>query len=671
MEHQSPQVDAPTGPDLIKQAEALLKQQRFGAAVEYLDIVLQQTPDDRQALYLLAVCRRMQRRYDEAEGSVTRLQQTAPDFGRGWQEAGHLHRDRRNFDAALAAYERAVAANPGLAASWRFLAEMHRKVGSSERAQIAEANHQRLQSLPAELVSVTSMLHEGQLYRAERLCRHFLNRHPHHPEAMRLLAVLGMQLHIYDDAEFLLESVLEIEPDFDRARTDYIKVLHKRQKFARAFEQATELRRRQPGNPAAELAYANQAGAVGRYDEALAVLDRLAERARERAMDRAAIELQRGHVLKTIGRHDDAVAAYRAAVEARPGYGDAWWSLANMKTFRFDDDDIKRMRVQVDGNALTRADRYHLNFALGKALEDDGEFEASFVQYRQGNALKHDELDYSADRMQADFERQQSFFDPARVERLAGLGDPAPDPIFIVGLPRAGSTLIEQILASHSQVDGTLELPNILAIAHRLGGRLKRGETPRYPAVLADLPAERLAELGRQYLDETRVHRQQAPFFTDKMPNNFRHIGLILSILPNARIIDARRSPMACCFSGFKQLFAEGQEFSYSLSDIGRYYRGYVELMNHWRALYPESILQIDYEDVVADLEGQVRCMLEFLGLPFESACVEYHRTRRSVRTASSEQVRQPIYRAGLEQWRNFDPWLHELRDALGPLAGQ
>jgi len=267
--------------------------------------------------------------------------------------------------------------------------------------------------------------------------------------------------------------------------------------------------------------------------------------------------------------------------------------------------------------------------------------------------------------MQADFDRQKEFFTPERVRAFSGRGIEAPDPIFIVGLPRAGSTLVEQILASHSQIDGTLELPNILAMAHRLNGRLQRGQEPRYPGVLADLAPEKFAEMGQQYIDETRIHRQDAPYFTDKMPNNFRHIGLILSIMPNARIIDARRAPMSCCFSGYKQLFAEGQEFTYSLEDIGRYYAGYVDLMAHWKRLYPDSILQVDYEDVVDELEPQVRRMLDFLGLDFEPGCVEFHRTQRSVRTASSEQVRKPIYRTGVEQWRHFEPWLGDLERAL------
>jgi hypothetical protein len=253
-------------------------------------------------------------------------------------------------------------------------------------------------------------------------------------------------------------------------------------------------------------------------------------------------------------------------------------------------------------------------------------------------------------------------------ERHQDSGYAAGDPIFVVGLPRAGSTLLEQILASHSQVDGTLELPNIPAMAFRLAGRRRIDEEPLYPAVLQDLSADKLRQMGKEFIDETQVHRKGAPFFIDKMPNNFRHIGLIRLILPNAKIIDARRHPLACCFSGFKQLFASGQEFTYGLREIGLYYRDYVELMDHWDDVLPGRILRVQYEDVVADLETQVRRILEYCELPFEQACIEFHQTERAVRTPSSEQVRQPIYTSGLEQWRNFEPWLGPLKEALGPV---
>ena len=675
-------ITAPDRDQPLKQAEALLKQQRFGPCFDLLEKYLANTPSDgslsdgesahqrepaftgaARALFLQAVASRYLKRFDSARDRLDRLLAIAPDYGRAWQELGHVHRDRQQPEQAVEAYERATELNPGLKAAWRFLAALRNQLGQDEAARVAEANFRRLEGLPAELVSVTSMLHEGQIYKAERLCRHFLKQHPHHLEAMRLLAAIGVRLHVYDDAEFLLESALELEPGFDLARMDYVKVLHKRQKYARAHEEAIELRRRLPGNLAAELAFANQCSAIGEHDQALEILDGLIEKSPHPWN----LHLLRGHAHKTIGNHNMALEAYRTAIRLRPEFGDAWWSLANMKTFRFAESEIAQMKDMLDSSRLTPLDELHLCFAYGKAMEDAQAYEAAFDHYARGNRVKRAEVNYSADRMRADFDRQIDFFTADRARELERHGEPADDPIFIVGLPRAGSTLVEQILASHPKIDGTLELPNILAMAHRLNGRRHRDQEPRYPGVLSDIKPERLRALGGQYLEETRIHRQQAPYFLDKMPNNFRHIGLILSILPNARIIDARRAAMACCFSGFKQLFAEGQEFTYSLDDIGRYYRDYTELMAHWQQVYPDQILQVDYESVVDNVEEQVRRMLDFLGLEFDPACVAFHENRRSVRTASSEQVRQPIYRSGIEQWRHFEPWLDPLKSALGP----
>jgi hypothetical protein len=310
----------------------------------------------------------------------------------------------------------------------------------------------------------------------------------------------------------------------------------------------------------------------------------------------------------------------------------------------------------------------YLMFALGKAHEDLGEYSTAFNYYQRGNDLKRAQSGYDAQKMGVELQAQATFFSKDVFTSRADSGDPASDPIFIVGLPRAGSTLLEQILASHSLVDGTLELPNILSIAQSLRRRGQGEGSAEYPAIIADMSALELRELGEKYLAETAIHRQDAPYFIDKMPNNFRHIGLIKLILPNAKIIDARRHPMACCFSGYKQLFAEGQEFSYDLDDLGSYYRDYVKLMDHWQTVLPGDILQVNYEQVVGDLEGQVRRVLDYCGLPFEAQTLEFHDTERSVRTASSEQVRQPLYRDGLDQWRNFEAELQPLGAQLSDI---
>lgn len=646
-----------------EQAALLLRKGQPALAADAARRTLAVTPNDAEALYLLAVSERYLQQPVKALRTLSQLRGVRPDYPRAFQEEGHIYRALERPEEARRAYEQAVALNPALSASWKCLAELHEQSGDREAAEMARTRLRRLQEMPRELQSVASMIHEGRLYKAERLCRAFLQRQPHHVEAMRLLAQLGVRLQVLDDAEFLLESCVEFEPDNQLARFDYVGVLHKRQKYGKALEQAALLRERDPGKPAFELIYANENVAVGEYDTALRIYDEII--AAQPRM--AGTWLVRGHALKTIGRYDEAIESYHGALDARPAFGDAWWSLANLKTYRFPQPEIEAMKALVQSPDTGLVDRYHLCFALGKAFEDREAYRESFDYYEQGNALKGKETRYSPGRIDREFRLQKEICTPVLLSRGEAEGCPAPDPIFIVGLPRAGSTLLEQILASHSEVDGTMELPHILAAAHRLNGRRMIGDDPRYPAILGELEGEKLRALGEKYIEDTRIYRGGASRFIDKMPNNFRHIGLIHLILPNATIIDARRHPMACCFSGYKQLFAEGQEFTYGQEEIGRYYRGYVELMDHWDRVLPGKVLRVQYEDVVADLETQVRRILDHCGLPFEEQCVRFHETERAVRTPSSEQVRQPIYKSGLEQWRHFDAFLGPLRKALGP----
>jgi tetratricopeptide (TPR) repeat protein len=563
------------------------------------------------------------------------------------------------------AYRRATALNPARLGSWRALAELHRKLGAAAQAAQADRAVQGLSRLPPPLLQAGIDLHDGKLARAEQACREHLRRHPRDVEGMRLLAEIGLKLGVLDDAEFLLESCLVFEPGHRAARYEYIRVLHKRQRFAEALEQAKRLLGSDPGNLLYRSVHAAELLAVGDYQAALDIYDALIV---EDPHDPLKL-LHRGHALKTVGRAQEAVTSYRGAAAIRPDLGDAYWSLANLKTYRFEASELDRM-LEAEAAATTSAeDRYHLCFALGKAFEQSGDHDRSFTFYERGNRLKKSELRYRNDRLLQEMRLQQEVFTREFLERRRGIGCPAPDPIFIVGLPRAGSTLLEQILASHPQVDGTLELPNVLAIAARLNGRGTVQAAPRYPAVLRDMPDEAFAKLGREYIEGTRLHRRGAPRFTDKMPNNFRHIGMISLMLPQARIIDARRDPMACCFSAFQQLFAEGQEFSYDLTDLGHYYRGYVELMDHWDRVLPGRVLRVNHEDVVADLDREVRRLLDFCGLPFDERCLRFHETDRPVRTASSEQVRQPLNKRGVEQWRRYAAHLGPLREALGDLA--
>jgi tetratricopeptide (TPR) repeat protein len=373
--------------------------------------------------------------------------------------------------------------------------------------------------------------------------------------------------------------------------------------------------------------------------------------------------------LKTVGRQAEAVAAYRRATEQAPHLGEAWWSLANLKTVRFEPADLEVLQAGLVAPGLDDEDRLHLHYALGKALEDAGAYGRAFEHYSLGAAIRSGQLRYSAARTGEQVARAKALFDEAFFEARKGWGCPAPDPIFIVGLPRSGSTLVEQILSSHSQVEGTMELPDMPAIAHRLDGPAKRGEAGDYPESLAGLGPEALKALGEQYLDGTRTQRKTGkPLFIDKLPNNWLHVGLIQAILPNAKIIDARRHPLGCCFSAFKQHFARGQGFSYDLADVGAYYADYVDLMAHFDRVSPGRVHRVFYERVVEDTEGEVRRLLAHLGLPFEPACLAFWTNERAVRTASSEQVRQPIFSEGLDQWRRFEPWLDPLKAALGPV---
>jgi tetratricopeptide (TPR) repeat protein len=520
--------------------------------------------------------------------------------------------------------------------------------------------------LPPQLARGADLLAEGQLEAAEELVRDYLVRHGPHVEGMRLLAQIAVRLGVFDDAEYLLENVLERAPDHHEARYEYGAALMQRRRYLPALDQARRLLESAPGHPQWRRLYASACDGLGAYDEALRIYRQLLE---ETPGD-AGLQLSIAHLLKTRGSSAEAaIRAFRVAATLPQGAGEAFLSLANMKSYRFTENEIAHMRSAEAAPGVPLAERYLLCFALGKALEDREDYAASFEYYRRGNALKRSELKYKPEISERNLRLQAEVCTADFFAARRGCGCDRADPIFVVGLPRSGSTLIEQILSSHSQIDGTLELPEIPRLVHQFRNRVA-DQPPRYPAVLAGLSAAELRELGETYLDATRVYRRGAPFFIDKMPGNFRDIGFIHLILPNARIIDARREALACCFGNFKQLFFSGHEFTYDLADMGRYYRNYVELMDHWDRVLPGKVLRVRHDEVVNDLEGSVRRMLHFLGLAFEPACLEFHKTARGVRTLSSEQVRRPIYREGLDQWRKYDLWLGPLRAALGPLAG-
>ncbi len=652
------------GDTLVARARGLLQQGQLKQSIAVCSTVIEAEPLHKDALYTLAVAYRLSRQFGDALSRTNQLISAAPSNGRAHQERGHCLRDMGQASDAFLAYQSAVSHNAALHGSWKMLASMHKDRGNSEAADFADAQCAYLEALPPELQGVASLIQEDRLLKAETLCRNFLKIKGHHVEAMRFLADIGTKFNSLDEAEFLLESALVLEPGNAGAHMDYVNVLNKRQKFDVALDQARILRGNSPDSPQIEMLYANQNLVVGNFDEALEIYhDRV-----KQVPHNPSIHLTLGHALKTIGRQQDAIDAYSEAYRLKPDFGDAYWSLANLKTYKFDQAQIASMREREAADSTQLGDRYHLCFAIGKALEDAQDFGSAFEYYERGNQLKRDEVGYDWKRISNEIALQIEHATPELFKAAHGAGTRARDPIFILGLPRAGSTLLEQILASHSQVEGTMELPNILALAHRLDGRRRVDEEARYPANLNELTADELTGFGEAYLRDTQIHRKQGtPHFIDKMPNNFRHIGLIHMIMPNATIIDARRGAMGCCFSGFKQLFAEGQEFTYGLEEIGHYYRDYVSLMAHWDAVLPGKILRVNYEDVVGDIDHQVRRILEHCGLAFEAACVNFHQTERAVRTASSEQVRQPLFTSGLDQWENFSAHLGPLRAVLGP----
>jgi tetratricopeptide (TPR) repeat protein len=649
----------------VRRTRGLVEKGQFAAALAAGEALLAEVPENRDVLYLVAVCQRYLRRLPEALATLARLEALHPTFGRLFQERGHCYRASGDPASAIAAYRSAVALNGALPASWRALADLLRAAGRTAEADEAQRVADHVATLPPPIVTATSLFAEGETLAAEAIVRPFLQSHGNHIEGMRLLAQIGMKLDVLDDAEFLLESVLVFAPDYHAARYEYGMVLSLRHKHAQALAEAEKLLRIEPANRNYRTLCANAFVGLGNHEEALRIYRELLEETPRNAE----VHLSIAHALKTLGRGREAIEAYHSAAAVRPSFGDAYWSLANLKTYRFGDDEIARMRAEEAAPATPVADRYHLCFALGKAYEDRGEYAESFRCYERGNALKKTKTRFNIVSIERAVRLQTTVLTRDFLESRAGAGCPRPDPIFIVGLPRAGSTLIEQILASHSNVEGTMELADIPRLVQQLNGRDRLDAPARYPAVLAETSADEFTQFGERYLADTQVYRTGKPRFIDKMPNNFRHVGLIHLIQPNARIIDARREPMACCFSNFKQLFASGQEFTYNLEDIGRYYRAYVEMMAHWDAVLPGRVLRVQHEDVVEDLEGNVRRILDHCGLDFEPACLEFYKTERSVRTASSEQVRQPIFKEGLDQWRHFEPWLGPLSAALGDLA--
>lgn len=640
----------------------LIKENKFKEAHEYVLLNLEQDSNHIESLYFGSVCARYLKNYQQSNDYLERLLTLSPDMGRAYQELGHLNRDRGSLELAAGYYRQACEMNPALISSWQFLYDYYRDIGKKDASSHALEQLENLKSLSNTLLYINQILYEGKLSEAEKMCRDFLKKDPKNTEAMSILSEIASRLGYLEDAEFLLENAVNFEPNNPELRKKYLIILRKKQKFSKAMIQAEYLCKTFPKNLSYKAQMAIEIMQNGDYEKAIEIFDSILKK----APNDPNTLTSKGHALKTFGNNIDAIESYKLAHKAKPDHGEAYFSLANLKTYSFKTSEIALMKNQLENVNLLSKDRVYFHFALAYALEKEGEYEEAFSHLEKGNEIKKINNRYSIKGMKDEIHSQIQICDSNFFSSHGEGGLNKNDPIFILGLPRSGSTLIEQILASHSQIDGTLELPNILSMAHGLRGHDRLSNEGKYPSVLKSLTKDQRKEMGLEYITDTFIHRDKAPRFTDKMPNNFRHIGLIHLILPNAKIIDARRYPLDCCFSIYKQLFAQGQEFSYGLEEIGNYYRNYIDLMDHWNRVLPGKILKVNNEDIINDLEGQVKRIIDYLELPFEKECISFYNTKRSVRTASSEQVRKPINKDGVERWKPYSKKLKPLVDCLG-----
>ena len=643
-----------------------LLESRPALAERQAEEILLVVPNNAEALLILGIAARLGGKLAESRETLEKLVGGHPFWPDAHYQLGSTLTAIGLTEEAERALTRATELKPQMSDAWRARGDLAISRGDGEAADRCYAQQIKTSVSNPTLLEAAGALVENRLGIAERLLKGFLKHFPTDVTAIRMLAEVAARIGRFADAETLLRRCLELAPSFTPARHNYALALLRQGKAAEALAQVDQLLRHEPHDPGYRNLKAAVLSQIGDYEETIA----LYEGVLRDYPNQPKVWMSYGHALKTAGRAADGIAAYRRGIEQLPQMGEAYWSLANLKTLRFTDDDLGAMRAQLARPDLGNDDRLHFHFALGKALEDAGDYSESFTHYAEGNRIRKAQLGYEADDATERMRRMKALFTADFLDAHAGTGCPSPDPIFIVGLPRSGSTLIEQILSSHSAVEGTMELPDLSNIALRLADRRRRDDPSRYPECLGEMDDGQLRALGEEYLARTRIQRRTGrPFYIDKTPHNFFHIGMLALILPNARIVDARRHPLGACFAGFKQHFARGQAFSYGLEDIGRYYRDYVDLMAHFDRVAPGKIHRVHYEATVEDTETEVRCLLDFLGMPFEDGCLRFHENDRAVRTASSEQVRRPIFREGLDQWRHYEPWLGPLKAALGDVA--
>ncbi len=632
-------------------------------AAEQAEAILEAVPNHPPAMFLLTSALRRQGKPQAALEIVKPLLDAQHQWAAAWFEYGASLGMLGRGDEAIKALLKAVQYQPEHPEAWRVLADHLLATGDKEGGDLAYTRHVQCSTRDPMLREAAAAMVKNEVAIAERLLKKHLMRLPTDVPAIRMLAEVAVRCDRNVEAENLLRRCLELAPSFAAARYNLAVILHRRNDPNSALLEIEKALESDPDCPSYRNLCAVILSRVGEYDRAIRIYTKLLSE----YPDNSKVWLSFGHVLKTAGKLQESIDAYRKSLTLNPGFGEAYWSLANLKTFRFGQDDIEAMHKELDNPDIQGEDKWHIQFALGKAYEDAADFERSFRHYAKGNALFRLRSSYDPDSNTSRAKRLKSEFSQAFFAERRDSGCLAPDPIFIVGMPRSGSTLLEQILACHSQIEGTTELPDMITMAKDLRGEANSEEVAVYASILKGKSADELRALGERYLETTRIHRKtDKPFFIDKMPNNFLHVGMIHLILPNAKIIDARRHPLACGFSNFKQYYAQGQAFSYGLTEMGRFYHDYVELMAHYDAVLPGRIHRVFYEDTVRDTERVVREMLDYCGLTYEAQCLSFYESDRPVRTASSEQVRQPIYAAGIEQWKHYEPWLGPLQEALG-----
>ncbi len=642
-----------------RNAADLLKKNEFNLAEQQLSEILKKFPDDPNALRLSGVSSLEQEKPEVALIPLQKAIRVAPEFLQAHENLAQAWTQLGDLKKAETCFKKCLEIDPSNFTNWKSLGDVLSDQRKDEEADKAYKNAISTDKKYLDLQKAMSQVQKGNLGEAERIYREILSDDPNNVDALRLLALLASRTGAVDQAINMLENCTKIAPDYALAWENLAKMYRQKddpdslQKAAFCFSKATELR---PDWAEGWAGLGTMQTRSSQHNEGIESY----KKSIELKANQPRVHLSLGHVYKTTGNQEECINSYNEAISFDNNFGEAYWSLANLKTYKFSGEEILSMEKRVDLNEVPEREKVHFLFSLGKAFEDMGSYDESFEYYKRGNDLNRGRTTYDPKAIEALSERLKLFFTEDRFNKYKGSGDNSNSPIFIVGLPRSGSTLIEQILASHSKIEGTMELPNIMNIARKLGNSTK--DRTAYPEVIDTLQEIDLTNLGKSFINETKFLRTGKQHFIDKMPNNFSHIGLIKLILPNAKIIDARRNPMDTCFSCFKQLFARGQAFTYDLSEIARYYVNYVNLMDHWDKVLPGYVYRVQHEDLLNDQEAVTRDLIDFCEVDFESSTLEFYKTKRAVKTASSEQVREPINTKGLNQWKNYEIHLKDLK---------